>query len=76
MSPTNPLALLHLTEDMSEVDRLIANAKIDYDLPFVDNLTATISVGLDESEGTGFTETSKFIPTDEDGLTVVAVHMQ
>ena len=68
LSPTNPLALLHLTEDQSEVDRLIANAKIDYDLPFVDNLTATVSVGLDESEGTGFTETSKFIPTDEDGF--------
>ena len=68
LSPTNPLALLHLTEDLSEVDRLIANAKIDYDLPFVDNLTATISVGLDESEGNGFNETSKFIPTDEDGF--------
>jgi len=68
LSPTNPLALLNLTDDTSEVERIIANAKIDYDIPFMDNLTATLSIGLDESEGVGVSYTDPLIPTDELGF--------
>ena len=68
LSPTNPLALLNLTDDTSEVERIIANAKIDYDIPFANNLTATLSIGVDESEGIGVSYTDPLIPTDELGF--------
>ena len=68
LSPTNPVALLNLTDDNSEVERIIANAKIDYDIPFVDDLTGTLSIGVDESEGIGVTYTDPLIPTDELGF--------
>ena len=68
LSPTNPLALLNLTDDTSEVERIIANVKVDYDIPFLDDLTATLSFGVDESEGIGRSYTDPLIPTDELGF--------
>ena len=49
------------------------NAKIDYDIPFVDDLTGTLSIGVDESEGIGVTD--PLIPADEDAdlMEVVAI---
>ena len=67
LSPTNPLALLKLTEDTSEVNRIISNVKIDYDLP-VEGLTATINAGIDNSTGKGINTQDANLPTDADGF--------
>ncbi len=61
-APTNPLALLNLTDDVSEVQRVITNLKMDYELP-VDGLTATVNLGYDKSESDGSSTTSELIPT-------------
>ena len=49
LSPVNPMALLDLTNDTSDVNRLIANIKLDYDV--LDNLTATVNAGYDYASG-------------------------
>lgn len=67
LSPVNPLALLNLTDDESTVNRLIANIKIDYDLP-VEGLKATINAGLDNSTGKGFTSEDPNLPNDAIGF--------
>ncbi len=63
LSGTNPVALLDLVDDTSEVTRYIANAKINYKLHFFPDLTATVNVGIDQSHGRGRTVTSELIPT-------------
>jgi iron complex outermembrane receptor protein len=67
LSPTNPLALLNLTEDTSKVNRIISNIKIDYDLP-LEGLTATINAGIDNSTGKGINTQDANLPTDADGF--------
>ena len=64
-APTNPLALLNMIDDVSEVDRIVSNLKLDYDLNFVKGLTATINVGIDQSKSVGSTATSELIPTSD-----------
>lgn len=49
IAPANPLALLEQTNDGSEVYRTIGNAKIDYNLPVQENITATLNLGFDYS---------------------------
>ena len=67
LSPTNPLALLNLSDDESTVDRIITNLKLDYDLP-VDGLIATVNAGYDNSKGEGFSSQDKNMPTDAAGF--------
>ena len=67
LSPTNPLALLNLSDDESTVDRIITNLKLDYDLP-VDGLIATVNAGYDSSKGEGFSSQDKSMPTDSAGF--------
>lgn len=50
IAPSNPMALLEQTRDESKVYRTIGNAKFDYNLPFEDNLTATLNLGFDYSD--------------------------
>ena len=64
-APTNPLALLNMIDDISEVDRIVSNLKLDYDLNFINGLTATINVGIDQSKSVGSTATSELIPTSD-----------
>ncbi|TLX71665.1 TonB-dependent receptor [Labilibacter sediminis] len=54
LATSNPLALLEQKEDRSEVYRSIGNAKFDYKLHFLPQLTATLNLGYDYSfsEGT------------------------
>jgi len=54
LSARNPLGLIEQSTDQSKVNRAIANAKISYHLPSLPSLKATINVGGDFSEGTGF----------------------
>jgi TonB-dependent starch-binding outer membrane protein SusC len=53
LAPRNPLALLNLRDDDSQVNQIIGNIAIDYRLPFVKDLRANLNLGIDQSKGTG-----------------------
>ena len=57
LSARNPLGLIEQSTDKSRVNRAIANAKVTYNLPSLPALKATVNVGGDYSEGTGYTIT-------------------
>jgi iron complex outermembrane receptor protein len=57
LSARNPLGLIEQSTDQSRVNRAIANAKVTYNLPSLPALKATVNVGGDYSEGTGYTIT-------------------
>ena len=65
LSPINPVALLNLVDDTSEVRRFVGNAKVDYKLHFFPDLTATINLGIDKSNSSGRTVTSILFPTTD-----------
>lgn len=50
ISPANPVSLIDQRMDESTVYRGIANLKLDYDLHFLPELTATLNMGLDYSD--------------------------
>ena len=60
LAPNNPLALLDLTNDESEVTRLITSLAIDYRLPFLPGLRANLNVANDASSGNG----TKVVPVE------------
>jgi len=49
IAPGNPMALINQRFDNSTVYRSIGNAQISYNLPFVQDLTATMNLGYDYS---------------------------
>ena len=53
LAPKNPLGLLMQKQDLSNVNRTIANADIDYTLPFFKDLRLHTNVGIDISNGSG-----------------------
>ena len=53
LSPTNPLALLDLRNDVSEVSRYVTNGSIDYRFGFLPELRANLNLGYDYSKGKG-----------------------
>lgn len=65
LAPTNPVALLNLYKDTSEVRRFIGSAKFDYKLHFFPDLTATVNVGLDQSNSHGRAITSELMPSSQ-----------
>ena len=65
LSPTNPVALINLKDDNSEVRRFIGNAKVEYELPFLPELTATVNAGLDKTNSHGRTRTSIEMPSSD-----------
>jgi len=65
LAGTNPVALLNLVDDNAEVRRFVGNAKFDYKLHFLPDLTATVNVGYDKSNSHGRKITSEFIPTSD-----------
>lgn len=65
LAPTNPLALINFVDDTAEVRRIIANGKFDYNIHGLEDLTATINIGLDKSNSHGRTITSDLIPTSD-----------
>ncbi|WP_370631316.1 SusC/RagA family TonB-linked outer membrane protein [Robertkochia aurantiaca] len=68
LAPTNPVALLDLIEDQATVDRLVGNFKADYELPFLEGLTATVNAGIDISESEGSRVTAPNLPTAQAGF--------
>lgn len=53
LGPANPLALLELTNNKSDVKRLITNFQADYRLPFLHDLRANLNLAMDDSRGEG-----------------------
>ena len=53
LSPKNPLGLLMQKYDISNANRLIANAVIDYKVHFLPDLHAIVNLGYDYSKGAG-----------------------
>jgi TonB-dependent starch-binding outer membrane protein SusC len=53
VSPTNPLALLSLRDDNSEVDEYILNGSIDYRFKFLPALRANLNLGYNNATGNG-----------------------
>ncbi|WP_321334316.1 TonB-dependent receptor [uncultured Bacteroides sp.] len=60
----NPLSLLEMTNDNSEVFNFIGNAQLDYKVHFFPDLHFNLNVGLDYSKSTGHKYTSEFAPSD------------
>ena len=50
IAPANPVALIEQRTDESSVHRALGNIQIDYDLPYLRNVTATVNAGLDYSD--------------------------
>ena len=65
LAPTNPVALLDLFDDTSEVRRFIGNAKLDYKMHFFPSLTATVNLGLDKANSHGRSITSQEMPSSQ-----------
>ena len=57
LSARNPLGLIEQSTDQSNVNRMISNVKVNYTLPRLNSVKATVNLGTDISEGAGFTIT-------------------
>ena len=53
-APFNPVANLLQTESVSNVRRVYGNIKLDYNLHFFEDLTATVNMGYDEQTSDGY----------------------
>lgn len=53
LSTLNPVGMLELQDNRSNVNRLIGNIQLDYKFHFLPELRANLNVGTDRSEGTG-----------------------
>ncbi len=53
LAPRNPVALLELRKDESDVNRMIGNIQLDYKLHWFPDLRFNINVGFDKSHGEG-----------------------
>ncbi len=52
-SAPNPLSLLELRDNTSNVNRLIGNVQLDYKLHFLPDLHVLLNLGLDKAKGSG-----------------------
>ncbi len=50
---SNPVMLLELRNNVADVNRFIGNVQLDYTLPFFEDLSANLNVGLDKSSTDG-----------------------
>ena len=53
LSPANPLGLLEMRDDRSNVLRSIGNLQLDYNMPFIKGLRANLNLGYDVQRGEG-----------------------
>ncbi|MBS1562891.1 MAG: SusC/RagA family TonB-linked outer membrane protein, partial [Bacteroidetes bacterium] len=56
LAPRNPLALLQLYNNSSNVQRSYGNVQFDYSLPFLPQLHANLNLGYDIAKGEGKTD--------------------
>ncbi len=62
----NPVALLNLRDDNSDVNRFIGNVKLDYQLHFFPDLTATLNLGTDRTWSDGKVFVPDYAPWEFD----------
>ena len=72
LAPKNPVGLLNLRNDESDVKRFISNIQLDYKFHFLPDLRANLNVGIDYSKGEG----TIFIPDSADSLIVVVLQTE
>ncbi|TWV14047.1 TonB-dependent receptor [Bacteroidaceae bacterium HV4-6-C5C] len=60
----NPLSLLEMTNDHSDVFNFVGSAQMDYKVHFLPDLRLTLNLGLDYSKSTGHKYISEFAPSD------------
>lgn len=53
LSPANPLGLLEMRDDKSQVLRSIGNLQLDYTIPAINGLRANLNLGYDVQRGSG-----------------------
>ncbi len=70
-APFNPVAELLQTQNLAQVDRVFGNIKFDYQLPWVEGLTATLNLGYDEQKGQGTFTKSNLNPQSIDDGSIV-----
>lgn len=63
LATANPVALLELRDDRSNVNRLIGNVQLDYKFHFLPELRANLNVGTDRSLGEGTIKIPPFAAT-------------
>ena len=63
LAPTNPMALLNLQDDSSQVLRLMVNAKVEYRVHALPELKIVLRGGHDYSKGTGEKIQDKNMPS-------------
>lgn len=68
MATSNPVAQLELTNNTGEVYRGVANAEVDYEMPFMPGLKANVNVGIDASSSKGNIEVDTIAPWTRRGL--------
>lgn len=52
-SSPNPLSLLNINDDVSDVDRLVGNVQLDYKVHFLPDLHVMLNIGYDRAWATG-----------------------
>ncbi len=62
LSPSNPVALLNLTNNTSTVNRILGNIQLDYRFPFLPDLRANVNAGLDYTKSDGVNNTDILAP--------------
>ena len=60
LAVSNPVAMLELRDDVSTVNRFVANASFDYRLHFLPELRANLNLGYDRSKGEGTVDVPAF----------------
>jgi TonB-linked SusC/RagA family outer membrane protein len=58
IAPRNPVAMLNLTDNRSDVYRALGNITLDYRFPFMPALRANLNMGFDRSESEGINNIS------------------
>ncbi len=63
---SNPVALLNMRDDQSDVNRIIGNIQLDYKFHFLPELRANLNLGLDNSNSDGFVHVPDYAPWEFD----------
>lgn len=65
---SNPVALLNMRDDNSDVSRLLGNVQLDYKLHFFPDLRLNLNLGLDHSKSDGTVYVPEYAPWEYDAV--------
>ncbi|MCD4789857.1 MAG: TonB-dependent receptor [Bacteroidales bacterium] len=68
LATSNPVALLNLRDNISDVNRLIGNIQLDYKFHFFPDLRANLNLGYDRSKSEGSVYVPEYAPWVFDAL--------